>query len=100
MAATKSFKDIIRFFEEANKSHIKATLKPYHREEIARDRNRLYGEAKADHPWIIRLENFPGSMEFMGTIPELREIIGQLRSLPQFTILHPNDWVYTIIYER
>lgn len=100
MAATKTFKEILRFFEDTNKEHVKATLKPYHREEIAKNRNRIHGEYKADHPWIVRLENAPGSTDFIATIPELQELIGNLRSIPGFTILHPSDWVYTIIYER
>lgn len=100
MAATMNFQEVIRFFEDANKPRITATLKSYHREEIAKNRNRIHGESKADHPWIIRLENAPGSTDFIAKIPELRELIGNLRSIPGFTILHPSDWVYTIIYER
>ena len=99
MAATMNFQEVIRFFEDANKRSVKATLTTYHRKEIAEDRNRYHGESKADHPWIIRLENAPGSMDFMAKIPELQELIGNLRSIPGFTILHPNDWVYTIMYE-
>lgn len=99
MAATKTFQEIIRFFEDANKSRVKAKLIPYHCEEVFNDRNRIHGEVKAAHPWILRLEKVPGSLEFIGTLPELRQLIGELRSLPQFTILNPNDGVYTIIYE-
>lgn len=100
MAATKPFQELICLFKDANKRSVKATLKPYHREEIAKNRNRIHGESKADHPWIVRLENAPGSTDFIATIPELQELIGNLRSIPGFTILHPDDWVYTIMYER
>lgn len=99
MAATKPFQELICLFKDANKRSVKATLTTYHRKEIAKNRNRIHGESQADHPWIVRLENAPGSTDFIATIPELQELIGNLRSIPGFTILHPSDWVYTIIYD-
>lgn len=98
MAENKIFQAIVRFFEEAKRSNVRATIQHYHNDKAVTDKLQSYGSVKADFVWKLTIENVPGSFEFIATIPELRTLVGSLRSIPSFVVLEPEPRKYKIIY--